>query len=78
MVALTLLIDLRLTSIARMDAPDMTVNFWNNAAASGRSDGRSGKYCGIMLANKVVYLQTAHHDRVRLHRGIVRSKGLFF
>ena len=52
MVGLTLLIILRLALIAGIDHPDMTVFFWNNSAASGRRNGRSGQFCVKIFTDK--------------------------
>ena len=57
-----------------MNPPDMTViYFWNNSAASGRSDGRSRQFYAILLADKSKHLQTVYHDRTALHIGMARS-----
>ena len=78
MLGLTLLIVLRLILIAGMDPPDMTFFFWNNSAASGRSDDRSGQFCAKIFTDKDECLQTVYHDRTRLHRGMVPREGLIF
>ena len=49
--------------------------FWNNSAASGRSGGRSGQFCAILLADKAAHLQTVYHGRTRLHKGMFIHKG---
>ena len=73
-----LLIVLRLTLLAGMDPPDMTVFFWNNFAASRRSDGRSGQFCAKVFTDKAKHLQTVYHDCTALHIGMARWKGLIF
>ena len=72
------MIFLRLILLAGINPPDMMTFFWNNCAASGRNDDRLGQFCAILLADKVVYLQTVYRDCTRLHKGIGRSQGCIF
>ena len=52
--------------------------FRNNSSASGRSDGRSGQFYAILLADKVAHLQIVYHDCTTLHTGMVRNQVLIF
>ena len=50
--------------------------FLKNTVASGRSNGRSGQFCALLLADKSGHIQNVYHDHVIFHREIVCSVGL--